>query len=293
MQTHTQRRRRARGPVSGGIEAFSAGKPETGFELPGATLTPQSHPAVHPTGKSAFEQALLVATEPETTCAFATETAQINAIGLSSQARREVLDQHLLRPFAHPTEFYLIDLIDRLTGESERYADLQELMTHAAQPENICTFRLGMVLSAAVRAGALEKLGTQSGREGSYRITAIGKRYLEQAKAMRVALWKINPLLTIGEICAIVQVEGGDTLSEMITQVKDEEAIKAKSRRREKAAARQNAGTERNAPAAAQKPAPDAATAIENGPPPPIQIAIHPLWAGLAAPLQNQSYPRP
>lgn len=296
MQTHTQRRRRARGPVSGGIDAFSVGKAETGFALPRATSDAQTTPATHSVANDGDMSGVPHEPAPVPASASAPEPIPANAIGMTRQERLQALERHLLRPFPHPTEFYLIDRIDRLTAGGSLYVELEELIAHAAQPDNVCPFRLGMVLSAAVRAGALEKLGPQTGREGSYRITAIGQRYLDQAKAMRVALWKINPLLSIGEICAIVQVEGGDTLSEMITRVKDEEALKVERRRQKKRAARKTASSSlaQGMQAFTAQPAPaasGAATAIATEPPPPIQIAIHPLWAGLTAPLQHQSYP--
>lgn len=293
METHAQRRRRARGPVSGGIEAFSAGKPETGFEHPGATFDAPALDATKPGFTDAGIEPAAQQPPAIVTVCINYEPTPVNAIGMSRQERLQALERHLLRPFPHPTEFYLIDRLDRLTGDTGRYADLDELITYAAQPESVCPFRLGMVLSAAVRAGALEKIGPQTGREGSYRITAAGQRYLDQAKAMRVALWKINPLLSIGEICAIVQVEGGDTLSEMITRGKDEEALKAERRRQEKRAAKKSADqslAQGMQALTAQAPAASAAATPEQ-PPATIPAPIHPLWAGLTAPLQNHSYP--
>ena len=297
MQTRTLRGGRARGPVSVGNEAFSLGKGETGCAFHGANMDAKTTPAAHPAANEVAVSG--VAHEPATiaTVAGDPEPVPANAIGLSRQERLQALERHLRRPFPEITEFYLIDRVDRLTNGANRYADLDEITTHAAQPCNICPFRLGMVLSASVRAGALKKLGQQSGREGSYRITAIGKRYLDQAKAMHVALWKINPLLSIGEICDIVQVEGGDTLSEMITWVKEEEAMRAEIRRQGKRAANKNASS--NLAQSMQSfttelglPSSNADTAIATEPSPALQVAIHPLWKGLTGPLQRWSYPR-
>ena len=298
MQTYTQGRRRARGPVSGGIEAFSVGKAETGFELPGTKSGTQITPVVHSVADDDDMSDVPYEAAPNLACSSAQEPTAAHAIGMTRQERRQALERHLLRPFPHPTEFYLIDRIGRLTACGSRYVALDELIAHAMQPGNVCPFRLGMVLSAAVRTGALEKRGPQNGREGSYRITDIGQRYLDQAKAMRVALWKINPLLGIEEICAIVQVEGGDTLSEMITRVKDEEALKAERRHQEKKrSARKKARGDLNQSMAAfnthaASPTPgDDGTAMASGPLSSVHVDLHPLWSGLARAIQRDSYP--
>ena len=298
MQTYTQGRRRARGPVSGGIEVLSVRKAETGFQLHGVTSIAEITPVAHSVANDGDMSNVHYENAAKLACSSAQGPTPANAIGMTRQERLQALERHLLRPFPHPTEFYLIDRIGRLTACGSLYVALDELIDHAMQPDNVCPFRLGMVLSAAVRAGALEKLGPQNGREGSYRITDIGQRYLDQAKAMRAALWKINPLLSIEEICAIVQIEGGDTLSEMITMVKDEEALKAERRRQEKKrSARKNAtgGLNQSMGAftahAASPTTHDDSTAVANGTLLSVHFALHPLWAGLTLPIQRESYP--
>jgi hypothetical protein len=267
MQTDTQQGMQGKDVNLDRIDAFSVNKSQTGAALRGASFdgcTVQVQDGISDT-----------------------------AIGKSREDLLQALDQHLVRPFPHPTAFYVLDRLDRLAGESGQYTHLNELAAFAAQPDNDFAFRLGMVLSAALRAGAIEKIGPQNGSEGSYRITNIGKRYLHQAKHMRVALWKINPLRSIGEICAIVQVEGGDTLSEMIASGKDEEAPTPACVHNKKRGGRKASHSAMNTTAVPQMTSRDEGRAMRGVESQPRLASIHPLWAGLTQPLQQQSYTNP
>lgn len=291
METHTQGREMGKTPVLVGNEVIHAGKQETGTTHHGATFSQTAVPDAYPPSTVAapglIKAPVAVVAAPKVILQPSAPII-VNGIGLTRQERLSALERHLDRPIPHATEFYLIDKIDRLCGHSGQFLELQDLIAHAANPGQMCPFRLGMVLGSAVRAGALEKLGTQTGRNGSYRITQLGKRYLEQAKAMRVALWKINPRMDIAEICAIVQMEGGDTLSEMVSKVADQDFLEKERRRQEKRAAKKHGANapEQASPAEEQQASP-------REPPQPAQLGVHALWAGLLAPTQHDSFSEP
>lgn len=221
---------------------------------------------------------------------------------LASATRQQLLDQYLDQPFPHASEFFLIDKIDRLTqgtqGSEPAYVSMADLLDHAADAMKVCSSHVGLVLRAAVRAGGLDRISSPNGRNSRYRLTPMGKRFLEQAKAMRVALWKINPQLSIEEVCAIVQLEGNDTLSHMVAQILQKEKAEVERRRTQLRRAKKLG-----------LPVPVEEPDEESGDDEPTRHAAHPcalkpherlhpvfqadnvvppLWAGLLVPTQAQ-----
>lgn len=297
MKTRT-RREAGKPPVLVANEVICAGKPDIENEHPGASYLAAmgAHPDIVTTSSPQMfggldaEPVEAPVQAPRTQPPILAQKMRIESgVGMSRQEMLSALERHLDRPIPHATEFYLIDKIDRMSGKSGRFIELQDLIESAAHPAQICPFRLGMVLGAAVRAGALEKLGAHVGRNGSYRITTLGKRYLEQAKAMRAALWKINPLMDIAEICAIVQMEGGDTLSEMVSKVADQDALEKRRRREEKRAAKK-AGATSTGEGDTDDEADLTQQGAQHAPQRPIQMGVHTLWVGLLAPMQQTSF---
>lgn len=290
MEALSKGRRLGKRPIPSGKQADSTGKPETGVEHHGAN--PPSTPV--PQAQAAPAAAPPVAVVPANATPFE-DDSDAAGTGLSRAQRWEALERHLRRPYPHATEFYLVDLIDRM-GQTVPFVERQDLLAQAAQPGQICQMTLGEVLDAALRAGALEWVDGPAGAGGGavdmeadpvggYRITALGKRHLEQAKAIRVALWHINPGLSIAEICAIVQIEGSDPLFDLIylhpsnVQAREERIAgsrppKGEARRRAKASA---------GPGVVKPTAPTT-------PPGPTAGRISALWAGLLAPTRQNSY---
>lgn len=234
-----------------------------------------------------------------------TDTPAVTAAGrglLTTATRQQLLDQYLAQPFPHASEFFLIDKIDRLTqgtqGSEPAYVSMADLLDHAADASKVCSSHVGLVLRAAVRAGGLDRISSPNGRNSRYRLTPMGKRFLEQAKAMRVALWKINPQLSIEEVCAIVQLEGNDTLSHMVAQILQKEKAEVERRRTQLRRAKKLG-----------LPVPVEEPDEESGDDEPTRHAAHPcalkpherlhpvfqadnvvppLWAGLLVPTQAQ-----
>lgn len=126
------------------------------------------------------------------------------------------LEAFLDQPLVHATEFYVIDKIDRLSRIIGSNVKVTHLMALASDPATLDRHRVGMALAAGVRYGVLEKDRSGSGLEGAYSVTPLGRRYLAQSKALRIGLWEINRRLAIEEICAVIQIEGSDALTEML-----------------------------------------------------------------------------
>lgn len=181
------------------------------------------------------------------------------------RAMLQELEAMLARPFPYATEFYLFDKLKQLATPEQAFVDVEELLQHAANPAIVDRHRVGMILSAGVRCGALGKDKPTPGYRGKYRVTSKGMSYLAQSKQMRLGLWEINPAMSIAEVCAIVQLERGDALAEMLV---DNDTVDAQSVRR-----------------AATSMAHDKRGHAEGG----GRGQVHPLWAGL---LVQASCPR-
>jgi len=136
---------------------------------------------------------------------------------MTRQERLQALEAHLAKPFGNVTELMLVDAINRLaTGEKPFVLVESLLVQRAADPKRLDRHRVGMLLAAAVRYGVIQAKDQRTGCSGSYCVTALGRRYLSQAKSMRIGLWELNPESNIERMCAIIQLEGSDTFDQML-----------------------------------------------------------------------------
>lgn len=186
-------------------------------------------------------------------------TAAARRYGRTRCEMLQELDGMLERPFPYATEFYLFDKLKQLATPEQPFVDVEALLQHAANPAIVDRHRVSMMLSAGMRCGALEKDRQTPGYRGKYRVTAKGLTYLAQSKQMRIGLWEINPGMGIAEICAIVQLERSDALTEMLL---DDDTVDARTARRPTPNASQDGhGHSEGGSGAWDK--------------------VHPLWAGL------------
>jgi hypothetical protein len=177
---------------------------------------------------------------------------------MTRQERLQVLETHLSRPVGNFTEFVLVDAINRIGTAEAPFVNLESLLLHrAADPKRVARHRVGMLLAAAVRYGVLLAQDQRTGCSGSYCVTALGQRYLSQAKSMRIGLWELNAGLNIERICAIIQLEGSDTFDQMLLH---------------SASSRETSEDDGAVRRQVRAPAVDVAKRSQ----------IHPLWASLA-----------
>ena len=92
MQTYTQGRRRARGPVSGGIEVLSVRKAETGFQLHGVTSIAEITPVAHSVANDGDMSNVHYENAAKLACSSAQGPTPANAIGMTRNCYTRVGD---------------------------------------------------------------------------------------------------------------------------------------------------------------------------------------------------------
>lgn len=193
------------------------------------------------------------------------------------------LEQHLSRPYPQPTLFYLVDKIERFTrgaaGDEAGAIDAKTLMAQSARQDQNTLEITQTMLERCVQSGVLEQAG--EGPEARYRLSEPGRRNLVRSKAMRLALWRINPEMSIAEICAIVQIEGNDALTEMLTRHAEKQGRGAAQGQPGQGQDQDSQGKPPKKPGRAQRER-QVRGQKDRGPAPP-----HPLWAGLLRPCRN------
>jgi hypothetical protein len=165
------------------------------------------------------------------------------------------LDRHLSQPSPQVTLFYVMDKLARATS-GDGASSTEEMLQAQRDQTRIVAKGVESALVRGWNAGLLEVYP-----DGAIRITPAGDWYVKEGRARRLALWKTNPRLAVGEICAIVQIEDGDG---PVYEVPLE--LVAPPARERQAPERQGFGVE-PAPARRGRPA----------------RKIAPVWAGLLA----------
>ncbi len=114
------------------------------------------------------------------------------------------LDRYLTLPSAQVTLFSVMDKLARQTG-GQLLTSTEAILQAQRDQSKAVAARVESALLRGWHAGLLEVF-----HDGGVRITPAGEWYVKEGRARRLALWKTNPRLDLGEICAIVQVEDGD-----------------------------------------------------------------------------------
>lgn len=134
-----------------------------------------------------------------------------------SRAQREAhLDAELQNRFTICTPFNVVERVYRLSCEGTRTVPMEELLAHFASDAGLIENAVLRVVAQCVLAGVLEAVESPSGAVEGYRLTFSGQCSLMQSKRVRLALWEVRPSKCIGEVLAIVSIEGGDPLAEAI-----------------------------------------------------------------------------
>jgi hypothetical protein len=132
----------------------------------------------------------------------------------------EQLESHLDQPFPVPCEFYVLDRIERLErAEAERGhgrcgVTADALVASAAHRTDRIAQRIVLVLALA-RRNYLVSLD----QDGRWLLTTTGQRTLRAGKEARLAIWRTNIRLGVGQACAMVDLEDMADADKLVRQM--------------------------------------------------------------------------
>ena len=116
------------------------------------------------------------------------------------------LQQLLEQPFPGTSLFYVLDKIGRLSKFfGSDGVTLDHLVENCAIAPDKSAPRLAVRLQKATEAGHLQARGIDGAVR--YQLSQEGRRYVGEATQARLKLWKVNPRMPLGQVCAITDLE--------------------------------------------------------------------------------------
>ncbi|MDP3138366.1 MAG: hypothetical protein Q8N17_18780 [Burkholderiaceae bacterium] len=118
---------------------------------------------------------------------------------------QEALRGYLAEPSPHPTLFYVLDKLERLATSLGRLPATSDIVGAQAKGDAPTAARVEAILVTAWNHGLIRVYP-----HDAIELTAGGAWLIKEGRSRRLALWAINPHLSLESVCAIVHVEDGE-----------------------------------------------------------------------------------